>query len=129
MSGENLQLRYVLFIAALLGFSGVALGAFAAHVLKEKLSPDLFSVFDVGVRYHLIHALALFAVAWTMTQFPEANLTPAAWLFVGGIFIFSGSLYLMSLTGMRWLGAITPIGGLAFLAGWGWLGWKFWRML
>lgn len=116
-----------MIVGSLLGFLGVALGAFAAHLLKEKLAPDLFVVFEVGVRYHMYHALALFAVAWAATQFPDANLEVSGWLFVAGIVLFSGSLYIMSITGVRWLGAITPLGGVCFLAGWGWLVWKIWR--
>jgi uncharacterized membrane protein YgdD (TMEM256/DUF423 family) len=108
-------------------FLAVALGAFAAHALKERLSPDLFNVFEVGVRYHLYHALALFVVAWLAYQFPGANPAAAGWLFLAGIILFSGSLYAMSLTGARWLGMITPIGGLCFLGGWGWIAWGVWR--
>lgn len=119
--------RSLMIVGCLLGFLGVALGAFAAHLLKEKLAPDLFAVFEVGVRYHMYHALALFAVAWATTQFPDASLEVSGWLFVAGIVLFSGSLYIMSITGVRWLGAVTPLGGVCFLAGWGWLVWKIWR--
>src|ERR1051326_378959 len=108
--------RLFFVIGSISGFLAVAIGAFAAHALKEKLPPDLFNIFEVGVRYHFYHALALFAVAWGITQFPNSNLTPAGWLFVAGTVIFSGSLYAMSLTGFRWLGAIRPGGGGGFLS-------------
>jgi uncharacterized membrane protein YgdD (TMEM256/DUF423 family) len=116
-----------ILLGSLFSFIGIALGAFAAHALKDKLSTDLFAIWEVGVRYHMYHALGLLAVAWVTTQFPEANVSISGWLFVCGIVIFSGSLYALSLSGMRWLGAITPIGGLCFLAGWLWLGWSVWR--
>ena len=104
-------------------FLAVALGAFAAHGLKSRLAPDLLAVFEVGVRYQMYHALALLAVAWAATRWPGTAVTAGGWLFVAGTVIFSGSLYVLSLTGVRWLGAITPIGGLAFLAGWACLVW------
>jgi len=97
---------------------GVALGAFGAHGLKSRVEPELVTIFETGVRYHMYHALALLAVGLASTRSNNPLLGAAGWLFVAGIVIFSGSLYLMTLTGTRWLGAITPIGGLAFLAGW-----------
>jgi uncharacterized membrane protein YgdD (TMEM256/DUF423 family) len=119
--------RLFLIYGSLSAFIAVALGAFAAHLLKDRLAPDLFQVFEVGVRYHMYHALALLVVAVAMAHFPDALLAPAGWLFVAGTILFSGSLYVMSLTGVRWLGAITPAGGLCFLAGWLWLAWSVWR--
>ena len=119
--------RTFLLIAAVSGFTGVALGAFAAHLLKEKLSPDLFSIFEVGVRYQMYHTLALIGIAWAMTIPGLEDLRISGWMFVVGILIFSGSLYVLSLTGARWMGMITPIGGLCFLAGWFWLFWCVWR--
>ncbi len=116
-----------ILLGSLFAFLAVGLGAFAAHGLKDKLTPDLFSIFEVGVRYHLYHALAIFVVAWLAVQYPGANPAPAGWLFLAGIILFSGSLYAMSLTGARWLGMITPVGGICFLAGWGWIGWAIWR--
>ena len=105
----------------------VALGAFAAHGLKSKLPPEMMSTFEVGVRYQMYHALALLAVAWASTRWPGSSVNAAGWLFLAGTIIFSGSLYLLSLTGLRWLGAITPIGGVAFLLGWLLLAWGVWR--
>lgn len=97
---------------------GVVLGAFGAHGLKARVTPDLLTIFETGVRYHMYHALALLAVSWASARWTSPWIGGAGWLFVAGIMIFSGSLYLLTLTGARWLGAITPVGGLAFIAGW-----------
>ena len=97
---------------------GVVLGSFGAHGLRARVTPDMLAVFETGVRYHLIHALGLLAVAWAASRWPAAWVGAAGWLFVAGIVVFSGSLYLLVLTGTRWLGAITPIGGLCLIAGW-----------
>jgi uncharacterized membrane protein YgdD (TMEM256/DUF423 family) len=109
--------------AAAAGFLGVALGAFAAHALKATLPPDMLAVFETGVRYQMYHAFALFAAAWGFGRWQRRAFTIAGGLFGTGIVIFSGSLYLLAFTGLRWLGAITPLGGLAFLAGWLCLAW------
>ena len=103
--------------AALCGL-GVLLGAFRAHGLRARVSPEMLAVFETGVRYHLIHGLAILAVAWAASRWTSALITVAGWLFVAGILIFSGSLYILSITGARWLGAVTPIGGLCFTIGW-----------
>ena len=110
--------RLFFMVGALSGFLAVALGAFGAHALKSRLTPEMLSVFEVGVRYHMYHALALLATAWACGRWPGAWTTASGWLFIFGIVIFSGSLYALTFSGLRWLGAITPIGGLAFLAGW-----------
>ena len=108
-----------LLIAAISGFLVVALGAFGAHGLKEKISADLLAVYQTGVLYQMFHTLALLTVALLLMQQPQLGaLRWSGWLFVAGIVIFSGSLYLLALTGVRVLGAITPIGGVAFLGGW-----------
>jgi len=99
-------------------FLAVASGAFGAHGLRQRLTPEMLAVFEVGVRYHVYHALALVAVAWVADRNPGSLAQASGWAFVLGIAVFSGSLYLLSLTGVRWLGAITPVGGVAFLAGW-----------
>ena len=125
MNPESGKLFFVL--ASLSAFLAVALGAFAAHVLKQRLSAEMFSVFEVGVRYHLFHALSLFVVAWAAAQYPNANTSLAGWLFVAGTILFSGSLYALSISEIRWLGAITPFGGICFLAGWLWLAWTVWH--
>jgi uncharacterized membrane protein YgdD (TMEM256/DUF423 family) len=105
----------------------VALGAFAAHALKSRLAADMLDVFDVGVRYQMYHSLGLLAVAWASARWPESSAHTAGWFFLFGIFVFCGSLYLLSLTGLRWLGAITPLGGVAFVIGWLLLAWAAWR--
>jgi uncharacterized membrane protein YgdD (TMEM256/DUF423 family) len=97
---------------------GVGLGAFGAHGLKARVSPEMLTVFETGVRYHLIHALGLLAVGWAAGRWPGSLTQAAGILMVSGIVLFSGSLYIMTLTGIRWLGAITPLGGLAFIAAW-----------
>ena len=114
-------------VGSALALLSVAAGAFGGHVLKPRLTTDLFEIFEVGARYHMYHALALLAVAWAHTQWPGALTTAAGWLFVAGIALFSGSLYVLSLSGVRWLGAVTPLGGLCFMAGWLCLGLAAWR--
>jgi uncharacterized membrane protein YgdD (TMEM256/DUF423 family) len=103
---------------AALACLAVALGAFGAHGLKTRVAPDLLAVFETGVRYHMYHALALLAVGWQVERSGSPLAAAAGWLLVAGIAIFSGSLYTMTLTGARWLGAVTPIGGVCFIAGW-----------
>ena len=110
--------RLFFVIGALSAFTGVAAGAFGAHALKSRLAPDMLAVFEVGVRYQMYHALALIACAWAVTRWPGPLTTASGWLFVAGMLVFSGSLYALSFTGYRGLGAVTPLGGLAFLAGW-----------
>lgn len=107
-----------LLIGALAGFLAVALGAFGAHALRERLSPEMLAVFETGVRYQMYHALAILFVALLMPRMGGWLVVSAGWLFTAGIVLFSGSLYALALTGVTTLGAITPIGGLAFLAGW-----------
>lgn len=119
--------RSFFFLGSISAFLAVAAGAFGAHALKTRLEPDLFNVFEVGARYHMYHALALLAVAWAATRWPGPAVSVSGWLFVIGTVLFSGSLYALSLTGVRWLGAVTPFGGLAFLAGWACLAWGVWR--
>jgi len=103
---------------AISAFIAVGAGAFGAHALRGRITPDLLAVFETGARYQMYHALALFAVAWASDHWTGSPVRVAGWLFIGGTVLFSGSLYLLSLTGIRWLGAITPFGGLMFLTGW-----------
>jgi uncharacterized membrane protein YgdD (TMEM256/DUF423 family) len=110
--------RTFLLIGALAGFTAVALGAFGAHGLRARLSPDMLAVFETGVRYHMYHALAIIATALIMDRASGRLTAAAGWLFTAGIVLFSGSLYALAVTGVTVLGAITPIGGVAFLAGW-----------
>lgn len=120
--------RTFFILASILSGLAVALGAFGAHALKTRLSPDMLQIFETGVRYHFYHALALGLVVVAMQYWPKTNLpTIAGWLFVVGIVIFSGSLYILSTSGVRWWGAITPIGGVAFIAGWACLALAAWR--
>ena len=115
--------RLFFTLGSVSAFLGVALGAFAAHALKGRVEPDLLVIFETGVRYQMYHALALLAVGWACTRWPGKAVKTSGWLFVTGTVIFSGSLYALSLSGMRWLGAVTPVGGLALLAGWLCLAW------
>jgi len=111
--------RRFLFLASLAGGLAVILGAFGAHGLKGRLDPAQLEVFEVGVRYHMYHALALLGLAALLSRRPAERLLQAAgWLFLAGLVLFSGSLYVLALTGLRALGMITPVGGLAFVAGW-----------
>ena len=110
--------RTLLLVGALAGFTGVALGAFGAHGLRGRLSPEMLAVFETGVRYHMYHALAILATALIMGRTSGRLATAAGWLFTAGIVLFSGSLYALAATGITVLGAITPIGGVAFLLGW-----------
>jgi uncharacterized membrane protein YgdD (TMEM256/DUF423 family) len=119
--------RMFFALGGLSGFIGVALGAFAAHGLKSRLSPELLATFEIGVRYQMFHALALLAVGLAQARWPGAVLAAGGWLFVAGTLLFSGSLYALSLTGEKWLGAVAPAGGLAFLAGWLCLAWGAWK--
>jgi len=119
--------RLFVVIGSLVALLGVAGGAFGAHGLKNRLTPDMLAVFETGVRYQLIHALALLAVAWACSRWPGRAASAAGFLFLIGIVVFSGSLYLLALTGVRSFGAVTPVGGVAFLAGWACLAWAGWR--
>ena len=105
-------------LGAIFMFLAVGLGAFGAHALRQRLSPEMLAIFETGVRYHVYHALGLFAVAWVADKSPASLANAAGWAFTVGIVVFSGSLYVLSMTGVRWLGAVTPLGGTAFLVGW-----------
>lgn len=120
MIGELAVHRAFLALGALFGLTAVAAGAFGAHALEARLAADRLAIFETAARYQMYHALALLALALAAALLPEARglTNGAGWLFVAGTFVFSGSLYLLALGGPRWLGAITPIGGVCFLAGW-----------
>jgi uncharacterized membrane protein YgdD (TMEM256/DUF423 family) len=112
--------KVFLVIGALACMLAVVLGAFGAHALRARLAPDLLAVYHTGVQYHFWHAVGLLAVALTLPHLPAAReLEWAGWLMLAGMVVFSGSLYVLAVTGTRWLGAITPIGGIAFIAAWG----------
>jgi uncharacterized membrane protein YgdD (TMEM256/DUF423 family) len=116
--------RTFLALGALSGALAVAAGAFGAHGLRGRLSPDLMAIFETAARYHMYHALALIAVAAIATRLQGRGADVAGWLFVAGTVVFSGSLYLLALGGPRWLGAVTPLGGLCFIVGWVALAWS-----
>ncbi|MGB3810816.1 MAG: DUF423 domain-containing protein [Parvibaculum sp.] len=107
-----------LTIGAFSGFLAVALGAFGAHGLAARVPADQLNAFEIGARYHMYHALALLVVAWLASQAPGALVSTAGWAFVIGTVLFSGSLYVLGVTGSRALVLVTPIGGLAFMIGW-----------
>lgn len=111
-------MKIFVLMGAVFGGLGVAAGAFGAHALRSQLEPRMLEVFETAVRYQMVHALALFAVAWIYQQSQAPAAQVAGWAFVAGILLFSGSLYAMAFTGIRGLGAITPIGGAGFLVGW-----------
>ena len=110
--------RIFLMIGDLSGALGVAAGAFGAHALRDKLEPRMLEVFETGARYQMYHALALLVIGLIANRWPSTLITSAGWLMVAGTLFFSGSLYAMAFTGVRALGAITPIGGVCFIAGW-----------
>ena len=105
-------------MGAWMGALGVGLGAFGAHAQKARHSAEMIAVWDTAAKYHMIHALALLAAGWACERWPGAYASSAGWLFLAGIAIFSGSLYALAWTGVRAIGALTPIGGACFLAGW-----------
>jgi uncharacterized membrane protein YgdD (TMEM256/DUF423 family) len=120
--------RLALLFAAVFLFAAVATGAFGAHAMKSKLEPDLMAAFQTAVQYHFWHALGLLAVGILLLHKPDSGaLAAAGWLLVAGLVLFSGSLYALALTGVRGFGAVTPFGGIAFLAAWGALAWAAWR--
>ncbi|MFY7923558.1 MAG: DUF423 domain-containing protein [Gemmatimonas sp.] len=110
--------RLFLMVGAVSAAIGVGAGAFGAHALRARLEPRMLDVFETGARYQMYHALALVAASWIVGRWPGTLSTASGWLFVAGTLLFSGSLYAMALTGVRALGAITPIGGVCFIAGW-----------
>jgi uncharacterized membrane protein YgdD (TMEM256/DUF423 family) len=107
-----------MLVGSVAAFLAVTLGAFGAHGLRGRLSPDMLTVFETGVRYHMYHALAILLVGLVMGRMSGWLIQAAGWCFVAGILLFSGSLYALALSGVTILGAVTPLGGIAFLAGW-----------
>ena len=127
MSANDLTVRLFGVLGSGLGLLAVALGAFGAHWLQGRLSPQDLVIFETGVRYQMYHSLALLLVVVLILRGGAGGSVMAGWAFFAGILLFSGSLYLMVFSGVRWLGAITPLGGVAFLVGWGLLAWSFAR--
>jgi uncharacterized membrane protein YgdD (TMEM256/DUF423 family) len=120
--------RLFLGIGALAGGLAVFLGAFGAHTLDGRITPERLQTFETGVRYQMYHALALLAVGWISANWPSWHISAAGYLFIAGIVLFSGSLYTLVLTNTPWFGAITPFGGLAFIAAWLLLAWAAFRI-
>ena len=118
--------RTFLLLGALSGFSSVAAGAFGAHALRQRLDEKLLAVFETGARYQMFHALALLVIGALAARGESRALAVAGWAMVAGTVLFSGSLYALALSGVRGLGAITPLGGVAFLVGWLALAWAVW---
>jgi uncharacterized membrane protein YgdD (TMEM256/DUF423 family) len=116
---DRIDVKLFIILGAILGGLSVAAGAFGAHALRAQLEPRMLEVFETAARYQMYHALGLFGAAWLYQQTESQAAQVAGWAFLAGILLFSGSLYAMALTGVRALGAITPIGGIAFLVGWG----------
>ncbi|MBI1372657.1 MAG: DUF423 domain-containing protein [Phycisphaera sp.] len=114
--------RRFVILAGILGCTGVIAGAFGAHGLEGRLDAHMLDVWNTGARYQIYHAIALLGAAWVCERFPGRAATVAGWLFVVGVVIFSGSLYALALSGIKWLGAVTPLGGLALIVGWALLG-------
>jgi uncharacterized membrane protein YgdD (TMEM256/DUF423 family) len=120
--------RIALLLASIFLFAAVAFGAFGAHALRARVAPDLMAVYQTAVQYHFWHALGLLAIGVLLTQRPDSGvLGVAGWLLVAGMLLFSGSLYALALTGVRGFGAVTPVGGVAFLGAWACLAWAAWR--
>jgi uncharacterized membrane protein YgdD (TMEM256/DUF423 family) len=119
--------RPCFLLGAIFAGIAVAAGAFGAHSLKHLLDPARLAVFETAARYQMYHALGLCIVSWAGERHPNVHVAPIGWLFAIGILLFSGSLYALSISGNRWLGALTPVGGAAFMAGWALLAWDVWR--
>lgn len=114
-------------VGCLLAALAVAAGAFGAHMLKSILDPPMLAVFETAARYQMYHALGIIAAGLAGRMFDRPQVARAGWCFAAGVLLFCGSLYGVSLLGIRWLGAVTPVGGLAFIAGWSLFGWSIWR--
>ncbi len=121
---HEMVFRRLFLLGSILAGLGVAAGAFGAHGLKTVLEPAMLAVYDTATRYQMYHAFGMILTGLAVRVTHDARLAVAGWLFAAGMLLFCGSLYGVSLAGIRWLGAVTPLGGVAFIAGWGWLGWK-----
>jgi uncharacterized membrane protein YgdD (TMEM256/DUF423 family) len=120
--------RLFFITGALFALSGVAAGAFGAHTLRDVLAADRMDVFETAIRYQMYHAFALFLAGWASEKHESSDFVKAGWMFLAGVALFSGSLYILVATETRWLGAVTPVGGMAFLAGWFFLAKGFWKL-
>jgi len=124
-----MSVRLAFLLTGIFGAIAVGIGAFAAHKLKDMLSPYYLDIMDKAVKYQFYHVMALGLVAVLMDRYPEAGLGMAAWFFVAGIGFFSGSLYMLTATQVKLWGAVTPIGGVGFILGWLWMAWKMFTVL
>lgn len=124
-----MSVRLAFLLTGIFGAIAVGIGAFAAHKLKDILSPYYLDIMDKAVKYQFYHVMALGLVAVLMDRYPEAGLGMAAWFFVAGIVFFSGSLYMLTATQVKLWGAVTPIGGVGFILGWLWMAWKMFTVL
>jgi uncharacterized membrane protein YgdD (TMEM256/DUF423 family) len=133
MSGELLVMdgdtssRWLVLLGCVSAGLGVAAGAFGAHMLKDMLEPPMLAVYDTATRYQLYHAFGLVLSGFAVRVGRDRGAAKAGWLFLAGTLLFCGSLYGVSLLGIRWLGAVTPVGGVLFIVGWMVLGWRAWR--
>ena len=123
-----MRARTVFALGALLAALAVAAGAFGAHALRARLAPERLDTYEIAVRYQLYHALALLVLGVAMERWPAAGLHLPAWLFLAGIAVFGGTLYTLALGGPRWLGAVTPVGGVCLIAGWLIAAWRVWKV-
>jgi uncharacterized membrane protein YgdD (TMEM256/DUF423 family) len=114
-------------LGALFAAASVAAGAFGAHALKAILDPPMLAVYETAARYQMYHAVGLFVVAWLSGSTASTLVAKAGWFFCAGILLFSGSLYVVALAGVKWMGALTPLGGLSFIAGWSCVAWVAWH--
>jgi uncharacterized membrane protein YgdD (TMEM256/DUF423 family) len=120
--------RLFFITGSLFALAGVAAGAFGAHTLRNILTADRMDVFETAIRYQMYHAFALFLAGWAAEKHESGDFVKAGWMFLAGVALFSGSLYILVATETRWLGAVTPVGGMAFLAGWFFLAKGFWKL-
>jgi len=118
--------RLILLFGSILAGIAVAAGAFGAHMLKGVLDAPMLAVYDTATRYQMSHAIGMVLVGLAVRFYGDAKLATAGWMFAAGIVLFCGSLYGIALLGMKWLGPVTPLGGLAFITGWGMLAWRIW---
>lgn len=127
MTETDLSSRRLVMIGCVLAGIGVAAGAFGAHMLKTILEPPMLAAYDTATRYQMYHAFGMVLVGMAIRVYDDRRLAVAGWLFAIGMLLFCGSLYGIALAGLKWLGPITPLGGLTFIIGWGIFGWRVWR--
>jgi len=125
MTSETAGRQFILLGSIVAGLA-VAAGAFGAHMLKAILDPAMLAVYDTAARYQIYHGIGMVLAGLAARLYEDARFAAAGWMFALGTVLFCGSLYGIALLGVRWLGAVTPLGGVAFMIGWGWLGWRGW---